>query len=141
MNWSQIKRWIGNREPRWLRDFRWSLGLLLLRREHRDVRDSLWDIMMCDLDDYRLSPPTIQLNVETGHNQIIQINNGARTIHIHLSAKQVIVHTWAKYMDGEEEENISFGDGYSVMMPYKPSEIRSLVEASRLSSKSEPRTS
>lgn len=135
MNWGLIRHRIHMSTPRWINKLRWSIGLWLLHREHKDVKTALWDIMMCQMDDYKLSPPTIELNVETGHGQIIRINNGIRTIHICLSARQIIINTWAKYLsDGmEEPKNVTGKDStYSVMLPYSPNEIRSMVEAKEL---------
>lgn len=37
--------------------------------------------MSCRLSDLQISPPQIELSVEGGHNQIVQINNGVELSH------------------------------------------------------------
>lgn len=70
-----------NQIQQWIRNIRYRIGLRLLHREAKDVHSALWEIMSCRLSDLQISPPQIELSVEGGHNQIVQINNGVELSH------------------------------------------------------------
>mgnify|MGYP003611167579 CR=1 FL=1 len=78
-------------------------------------------------------PNQIGLNVVTGHNQVIKIQNGSRIITIHLYDQQVIVNCWANVKNGYivgtvNPSNVDGIANVSWVLPYKNSEIRKLYE-------------
>lgn len=106
-----------------LHRIRHKLGLWLLRREGRDVKDALWEVMNCGIDSF--GPATVELAVEPGHNQVVLLKNGCRRVHISLHADQVNMEIYAV---GPDDKGHYFGNAH-VMIPYEPSKMLALAEA------------